>query len=49
MKEVWIDYANSVLDKEMLRNVRIWYSASGYSEIIRLRKKELWGTDLKEF
>ena len=49
MKEVWVDYANSVSDKEMLRNIRTWYCASAYAELIRLLKKEMWEKDFKEF
>ena len=49
MKEVWADYAIAVSDKDMLRKVRTWYSASSYSELIRLMKKEMWETDFKEF
>lgn len=49
MKEVWTDYANSISDKEMLLNIRTWYSASAYSELIRLLKNEMWEGDFKEF
>ena len=49
MKEVWTDYALAVSDKDMLRNLRTWYSASSYLELIRLLKKELWEGDFKEF
>lgn len=49
MKEVWVDYANAVSDKEMLRNVRTWYSASSYSELINLLKNEMWEKDFKAF
>ena len=49
MKEVWADYAIAVSDKDMLRNVRTWYSASSYSELIRILKKEMWESDFKEF
>ena len=49
MKEVWADYAIAVSDKDMLRNVRTWYSASAYAELVRLLKKELWESDFKEF
>lgn len=49
MKEVWTDYAIAVSDKDMLLNIRTWYSASSYSELIRLLKKELWEGEFKEF
>lgn len=49
MKEVWTDYANSISDKEMLLNIRTWYSASAYTELIRLFKNEMWEGDFKEF
>ena len=49
MKEIWADYANSVSDKDMLRNIRTWYCASDYGELIHLLKKELWESDFKAF
>ncbi len=49
MKDVWADYAIAVSDKDMLRNVRTWYSASVYTRLIELMKKEMWKTDFKAF
>ena len=49
MKEVWTDYAIAVSDKDMLRNIRTWYCASNYGDLVYMLKKELWESDFKDF